>query len=202
MFDSFLITYALYGIHVLSMLFVFMYVHCCPWRITSDDIRACRLAVTRRVSLVEQELFTILVHLSSPPSYSGVLAAQSLVFSLVLVEQELLTILVLLSSPPSYSGVLAAQTLVFCLVLYLIFFVFLSLSFRPLYCLSFLNLWLLITTLVSSNFSYIISSTLQNSSTLICVNMATNQDLRYKYVENLPGSIFLFTSRYFTFRFQ
>ena len=139
------------------------------------------------------------MHLSSPPSYSG---AQSLVFSLVLVEQELLTILVLLSFPPSYSGVLAAQTLVFCLVLYLIFFVFLSLSFRPLYCLSFLNLWLLITTLVSSNFSYIISSTLQNSSTLICVNMATNQDLRYKYVENLPGSIFLFTSRYFTFRFQ
>jgi hypothetical protein len=57
------------------------------------------------------------VHLSSPPSYSGVLAAQSLVFSLVLVEQELLTILVLLSSPTSYSGVLAAQSLVFSLVL-------------------------------------------------------------------------------------
>jgi hypothetical protein len=53
----------------------------------------------------------------SPPSYSGVLAAQSLVFSLVLVEQELLTILVHLSSPPSYSGDLAAQSLVFCLVL-------------------------------------------------------------------------------------
>ena len=117
MFDSFLFTFVLYGIHVLSMLFVFMYVHCCPWRITSDDIRACRLAVTQRVSLVEQELFTILVHLSCPPSYSGVLAAQSLVFSLVLVEQELLTILVHLSSPPSYSGVLAAQCLVFSLVL-------------------------------------------------------------------------------------
>ena len=117
MFDSFLFTFVLYGIHVLSMLFVFMYVHCCPWRITSDDIRACRLAVTRRVSLVEQELFTILVHMSCPPSYSGVLAAQSLVFSLVLVEQELLTILVHLSSPPSYSGVLAAQCLVFSLVL-------------------------------------------------------------------------------------
>ena len=117
MFDSFLFTFVLYGIHVLSMLFVFMYVHCCPWRITSDDIRACRLAVTRRVSLVEQELFTILVHLSCPPSYSGVLAAQSLVFSLVLVEQELLTILVHLVSPPSYSGVLAAQCLVFSLVL-------------------------------------------------------------------------------------
>ena len=151
----------MYGIHVLSMLFVFMYVHCCPWRITSDDIRACRLAVTRRLSLVEQELLTILVHMSSPPSYSEVLAAQTLVFSLVLVEQELLTILVHLSSPPSYSGVLAAQTLVFCLVLYLRFFVFLSLSFRPLYCLSFFNLWLLITTLVSSNFflHYLFDST-------------------------------------------
>ena len=116
MFDSFLITFALYGIHVLSMLFVFMNVHCCPWRITSDDIRACRLAVTRWVSLVEQELLTILVHPSSP-SYCGVLAAQTLVFSLVLIKQELLTILVHLSSPPSYSGVLAAQSLVFCLVL-------------------------------------------------------------------------------------
>jgi hypothetical protein len=48
--------------------------------------------------LVDQELLTILVHLSSPPSYSGVLAAQALVFCLVLVEQELLTILVHLSS--------------------------------------------------------------------------------------------------------
>ena len=168
MFDSILITFVLYGIHVLSMLFVFMYVHCCPWRITSDDIRACRLAVTRRVSLVEQELLTILVHLSTP----------------------------------LYSGDFSAQTLVFCLVLYLRFFVILLFSFRPLHCLSFFNLWLLITTLVSSNLLYIISSTLRNYSTLICVNMARNQDLRYKYVENLPGSIFLFTSRYFTFRFQ
>jgi hypothetical protein len=57
------------------------------------------------------------VHMSSPPSYSEVLAAQTLVFCLVLVEQELFTILVHLSSPPSYSGVLAAQSLVFSLVL-------------------------------------------------------------------------------------
>ena len=166
----------------------------------SGDLAAQSLVFS--LVLVEQELLTILVHLSSPPSYSGDLAAQSLVFSLVLVEQELLTILVHLSSPPSYSGVLAAQTLVFCLVLYQRFFVFLSLSFRPLYCLSFFNLWLLIITLVFSNLFYIISSTLENSSTLICFNMATNQDLRYKYVENLPGSIFLFTSIYFAFRFQ
>ena len=55
--------------------------------------------------------------LSSPPSYSGVLAAQALVFSLVLVEQDLLTIPVHLSSPPSYSGDLAAQALAFSLVL-------------------------------------------------------------------------------------
>ena len=116
---------------------------------------SCRLAVIRRVALVEQELLTILVHLSSSLSYSEVLSAQSLVFCLVLVEQELLTILVHLSSPPSYGGVLAAQTLVFCLVLYLRFFVILSFSFRPLYCLSFFCLWLLITTLVSSNLFYI-----------------------------------------------
>jgi hypothetical protein len=48
MFDSILITFVLYGIHVLSMLFVFMYVHCCPWRITSDDIRACRLKIEQQ----------------------------------------------------------------------------------------------------------------------------------------------------------
>jgi uncharacterized beta-barrel protein YwiB (DUF1934 family) len=41
---------------------------------------------------VEQELLTILVHLSSSLSYSEVLSAQSLVFCLVLVEQELLVI--------------------------------------------------------------------------------------------------------------
>ena len=49
------------------------------------------------------------MNLSSPPSYSGVLAAQSLVFSLVLVEQELLTIPVHLL----IVGFLA-QSLVFC----------------------------------------------------------------------------------------
>jgi hypothetical protein len=68
--------------------------------------------------LVEQELLTIPVHLSSPPSYRGVLAAQTLVFCLVLVEQELLTFLLYLSSSPSYSGVLAAQSLVFYVVFY------------------------------------------------------------------------------------
>jgi hypothetical protein len=57
------------------------------------------------------------VHLSSPPSYSGVLAAQIVVFCLVLVEQELITIPVHLISSPSYSGLLAAQSLVFSLVL-------------------------------------------------------------------------------------
>jgi hypothetical protein len=105
---------------------------------------SCRLAVIRRVALVEQELLTILVHLSSSLSYSEVRSAQSLVFCLVLVEQELLTILVHLSSPPSYGGVLAAQTLVFCLVLYLRFFVILSFSLdRCIVCLpSIYGLWL------------------------------------------------------------
>ena len=58
------------------------------------------------------------------------------------------------SAPPEFtlgfSGVRVAQSLVFCVMLCRLLFVLLS--FLPLYCLSF-NLWLLITHLVSSNFS-------------------------------------------------
>jgi len=41
------------------------------------------IRVTRRVSLVEQELLTLLVHLSSPPVFSVVCVARSLVLCVV-----------------------------------------------------------------------------------------------------------------------
>ena len=63
-----------------------------------------------------------------------------------LEEQEQLTLLVHLSSPPVFSGVRATQSLVLC-----VYFVdhCLSFFFSPLCCLSFIDLQILITPLVS-----------------------------------------------------
>jgi hypothetical protein len=82
---------------------------------------SCRLTVTWRVLHVKQELLTTPEHLSSPPVYSELCIAWSLVFCAM-----------------------------FCRSL----FVFLSFYFWPLYCLSFFDLRLLITPLVSSNLLY------------------------------------------------
>jgi hypothetical protein len=71
------------------------------------------------------------------------------------VEQELFTNQEHLSSPPVFSGVRNTQSLVFCLVFCRSFVVLLSFClFNPLYWLSFLDFWLLITPLVSSKISY------------------------------------------------
>ena len=43
--------------------------------------------LTRRVSLVEQELFTLLEHLSSPPVCSGVRVSRSLVLCVCIVDR-------------------------------------------------------------------------------------------------------------------
>ena len=67
------------------------------------------------------------------------------------VKQELLTTPEHLNSPPVYSGVCIARSLVFCATLCRSLFVFLSFFFWPLYSLSFFDLRLLITPLVSSN---------------------------------------------------
>ena len=66
--------------------------------------------------------------------------------------QELLTLPEHLSSPPVVSRVLVAQSLVFCVVFCVKSFVSLS-CFWSLCCLSFSHLRILITLLVSSNFS-------------------------------------------------
>ena len=72
-----------------------------------------------------------------------------------LVEQELLTFPDHLSSPQVFSGVRVARSLVLCVMFCRSLFVLLSLFFCPLCYLSFLDLWILITALVSSNSSYL-----------------------------------------------
>ena len=74
---------------------------------------------------------------------------------LPLVEQELLTFPDHLSSPQVFSGVRVARSLVLCVMFCRSLFVLLSLFFCPLCYLSFLDLWILITPLVSSNSSYL-----------------------------------------------
>ena len=67
------------------------------------------------------------------------------------MEQELLTHPEHLSSPPVFSEIRVAQSLDFCVVFCRSLFVFFV---WPLYFMSFFNLQLLVTPLVSSNFSY------------------------------------------------
>ena len=67
----------------------------------------------------------------------------TVIWRVPLVEQELLTLPEDPSSLLVFSGVHVAWSLVFCVAFCLSFF------FWPLYCLSFFDLWLLITPLVS-----------------------------------------------------
>jgi hypothetical protein len=77
------------------------------------------------VPLVEQELFTIPEHLSSPPVFSGVRVVRSLVFCVVFC-------------------IVVVRYLSFCHCL-----------FWSLCCLFFFDLWILITLLVSSSSFYV-----------------------------------------------
>jgi hypothetical protein len=76
-----------------------------------------------------------------------------------LVEQELFTLPEHLSSSSFYIGVFHDQSLVFCVVFCRSLFVFLLLA---IFCLS-LDLQLLITSLVSTNFSYISNKILRTN---------------------------------------
>ena len=82
---------------------------------------------TRRVSLVEHELLTLLEHLSSPPDISGVRVARSLVLCTVFCK----SVVALLSF--------------FFLLLYYLYFFDLRLLITPWYCLSVFDFRLLIT---------------------------------------------------------
>jgi hypothetical protein len=74
---------------------------------------------------------------------------------LPLVEQELLTFPYHLSSSQVFSRVRVARSLVLCVMFCRSLFVLLSLFFCLLCYLSFFDLWILITPLVSSNSSYL-----------------------------------------------
>jgi hypothetical protein len=50
---------------------------------------SCRLTVTRRVSLMEQELLILLEHICSPPVFSGVRVNRSLVLCVMLCRSLL-----------------------------------------------------------------------------------------------------------------
>ena len=75
-----------------------------------------------------------------------------------LVEQELPILMNYLTCPLVFSRVRVALSLVFCVVFYRSLFVLLSLLFWSLYCLSFCDIQILITPLVSSNSSVTIES--------------------------------------------
>jgi hypothetical protein len=74
---------------------------------------------------------------------------------LPLVEQELLTFPDHMRSSQVFSGVRVARSLVLCVMFCRSLFVLLSLFFCLLCYLSFSDLWILITPLVSSNSSYL-----------------------------------------------
>ena len=104
------------------------------------------------------------------------------------MEQELPTLLEDMNSPPAWSEVRVARSLVFCVMfcwsLFTLLTIVLSVLLRftasdypfgilwPLYCLFFYDLRLLITSLVSSNFPYIIHlylSTIVLFSSFFCL---------------------------------
>ena len=73
----------------------------------------------------------------------------------------------LTGAPPGFSGVRVTRSLVFCVVFCRSLFVLLSFFFRPLCCLSFLGLRILISPLVSSN-----SSCQYNVSLVYCLSFS------------------------------
>ena len=107
----------------------FIYVICVCLRILMSNtiyfhIRwcSCRLAVTRRKALEEQESITLPGYLRPPPVFNGIRFAPYSVFFCVLCCRSMLVLL--------------------------------TFFFSSLYCVSFFDWRLLITTLVSSHFSY------------------------------------------------
>ena len=77
-----------------------------------------------------------------------------LAWQVPLVEQELLTLLEHPGSPPVFGGIHVTRSVVLCVLLCSSLFVLLSFFFWPLCCLSFFDLRILITPLISSNSSW------------------------------------------------
>ena len=85
-----------------------------------------------------------------------------------LVEQELLTLPEYLSSSPDFSGFRVARSLALCVTFCRSLFVLLFFFFWPLCCLSFFDLRILITPLVSSSSSLHTVSTFCLMVDVIC----------------------------------
>jgi hypothetical protein len=123
------------------------YIRWCSW---------C-LPVTRRVSRVLQELFAITKHLTSPLVVRGVRVTRSLVFYVMICwSLFVLFRLAIVLSVLFLLAIVLSVLFLLAIVLYVLFFwplCCLSLFVWPLFCLSFFELRLLITSLVSANFS-------------------------------------------------
>ena len=167
------------GKFMLLILFAFIWIYWClhiRWC-------SCPLTVTRRLSHVEQELLTLSEHMSSSSIFSGVRVAQSLVFCVVFCRSLFCSFVIFLLAivlsvllrftasvypfgifklflsfcPFSFGHCVVCPSSIYCFCLPLwyhqILLVLLSFFFWPLRCLSFFDLWILITPLVSSNSS-------------------------------------------------
>ena len=96
----------------------------------------------------------------------------SVTWRLALVEQELYSFSEHLSSTSVFSGIRVAESLVFSVVFYRPLFVCLSVFVWPLYRLSFFDLRLLTTTLVSTSFNVLLMSSL--SRTIEAITTSTH----------------------------
>jgi hypothetical protein len=125
--------------------------------------------VTRRVSHVKQELFTLPEHLSSPPIFSEVRVARSLVFNVMLCRP--LFVLLSFFFWPLYCLFFFDLRLLITSLWYLLAIVLSVLLrftasdypfgiFWPLYCLFFFDLRLLITPLVYFGHCIVCSSSI------------------------------------------
>ena len=109
--------------------------------------------LTRRVSLVEQELLTLPQHLSSPPNFGRVRVTRSLVLYVW-----------------------------FCRSLFVLLYFF----FWPLFCLLYFDLRILITPLVSPNYSYTMTIKFIVSYHFTIVwNIATKNNINYAKFQNV-----------------
>ena len=74
MFGSSLLSFVVSEVHIFLLLFLYIYAYWCPTQCLCQ-MMSCRLAVTRWVSRVEQELLVLPEHLSTPYIVSGLCVA-------------------------------------------------------------------------------------------------------------------------------
>ena len=80
MLDAYWLLFVLWGGFMFYLCYLYLFTHTGVQHDFHITWCSCRLTVTRRVSHVEQELLSLPEHPSSPPVFSGVRVALSLVF--------------------------------------------------------------------------------------------------------------------------